>query len=139
MDHLKTVEGIQSIAISSMKIIVMLSRFNHVWPFATLWTTAWQAPLSMGFSRQKYWSVLPFPPPVTIKPSYVCAKSLQLYSCLENPMDRGACQAMVHRVAKSQIQLKLLMYYRPKMKFNYKGRMFIKQSASEIYVSFSNK
>lgn len=30
IDHLKTVEGIQSIAISSMKIIVMLSRFTHV-------------------------------------------------------------------------------------------------------------
>ena len=28
------------------------------------------------------------------------------YSCLENPMDRGAWQAMVHRVAKSQTQLK---------------------------------
>ena len=31
--------------------------------------------------------------------------SLQ-YSCLENPMDRGALQAMVHRVAKSQTRLK---------------------------------
>ena len=29
----------------------------------TLWTVACQAPLSMGFSRQKYWSGLPFPPP----------------------------------------------------------------------------
>ena len=29
----------------------------------TLWTLAHQAPLSMGFSRQKYWSRLPFPPP----------------------------------------------------------------------------
>ena len=29
----------------------------------TLCTTACQAPLSMGFSRQKYWSGLPFPPP----------------------------------------------------------------------------
>ena len=28
------------------------------------------------------------------------------YSCLENPTDRGAWQAMVHRVAKSQTQLK---------------------------------
>jgi len=27
------------------------------------------------------------------------------YSCLENPMDRGACWATVHRVAKSQIRL----------------------------------
>ena len=31
--------------------------------FATLWTVAYQAPLSMGFSRQEYWSGLPFPSP----------------------------------------------------------------------------
>ena len=30
---------------------------------ATPWTVAHQAPLSMGFSRQEYWSGLPFPPP----------------------------------------------------------------------------
>ena len=30
------------------------------------------------------------------------------YSCLENPMDRGACQAIVHRVTHSQTQLKQL-------------------------------
>ena len=30
--------------------------------FATPWTVACQAPLSVGFSRQKYWSGLPFPP-----------------------------------------------------------------------------
>ena len=29
----------------------------------TLWTVALQAPLSMGFSRQEYWSGLPRPPP----------------------------------------------------------------------------
>ena len=29
----------------------------------TLWTEVHQAPLSMGFSRQEYWSGLPFPPP----------------------------------------------------------------------------
>ena len=31
--------------------------------FATLWTVAHQTPLSMGFSRQEYWSRLPFPSP----------------------------------------------------------------------------
>ena len=31
--------------------------------FGTPWTAARQAPLSMGFSRQEYWSGLPFPPP----------------------------------------------------------------------------
>ena len=30
---------------------------------ATPWTTAYQAPLSMGFSRQKYWSGVPLPSP----------------------------------------------------------------------------
>ena len=29
--------------------------------FVTPWTAAYQAPLSMGFSRQEYWSGLPFP------------------------------------------------------------------------------
>ena len=31
--------------------------------FVTPWTAAHQAPLSMGFPRQKYWNGLPFPPP----------------------------------------------------------------------------
>ena len=31
--------------------------------FATPWAVAHQAPLSMGFSRQEYWSGLPYPPP----------------------------------------------------------------------------
>ena len=30
--------------------------------FVTLWTIALQAPLSLGFPRQQYWSGLPFPP-----------------------------------------------------------------------------
>ena len=37
--------------------------FSHVQLFVTLWTVALQAPLSMGFSRQGYWSGLSFPPP----------------------------------------------------------------------------
>ena len=36
---------------------------SHVWLFASPWTVAHQAPLSMGFSRQKYWSGLPLPTP----------------------------------------------------------------------------
>ena len=41
----------------------MLSRFSHVWLFVTLCTLASQAPLSMGFSRQEYWSGLLCVPP----------------------------------------------------------------------------
>ena len=41
----------------------MLSRFSRVRFFVTPWTVAHQAPLSMGFFRQEYWSGMPCPPP----------------------------------------------------------------------------
>ena len=41
----------------------MLSHVSHVWLLVTLWTVAHQALLSMGFSRQEYWSGLPCPTP----------------------------------------------------------------------------
>ena len=41
----------------------VLSRFSCVQLCVTPWTVALQAPLSMGFSRQEYWSGLPFPSP----------------------------------------------------------------------------
>ena len=39
--------------------VCVLGHFSHVQLFATLWTVVQQAPLSMGFSRQEYWSGLP--------------------------------------------------------------------------------
>ena len=46
-----------------MLCCVVLSCFSRVRLFATPWTVAHQAPLSIGFSRQEYWSGLPFPSP----------------------------------------------------------------------------
>ena len=43
--------------------VCMLSCFSCVWLFATLWTIAHQAPLSMRFPRNEYFSGLPCPPP----------------------------------------------------------------------------
>ena len=40
---------------------VKVKSLSHVWLFATPWTVDYQAPLSMGFSRQEYWSRLPLP------------------------------------------------------------------------------
>ena len=47
----------------SVLVACVLSRFSRVWLCAILWTVACQAPPSMGFSRQEYWSGLPCPPP----------------------------------------------------------------------------
>ena len=40
-----------------------VTSLSHVQLFAAPWTVAYQVPLSMGFSRQEYWSGLPFPSP----------------------------------------------------------------------------
>ena len=55
--------------------------FSRVQLFATPWTVAFQAPLSMGFTRQEYWSGLPFPlpedlPDPRIKPASLLSPAL---------------------------------------------------------------
>ena len=59
----------------------MLSQFSCVQLFVTPWTVAHQAPLSMEFSRQEYWSGLPCPPPgnvpdPTIEPTFLMSPAL---------------------------------------------------------------
>ena len=46
-----------------MLLLLLLSHFSPVLLYVTPWTIAYQAPLSMGFSRQEYWSGLPSPSP----------------------------------------------------------------------------
>ena len=48
---------------SAWKWKVKVRSLSHVWLLATPWTAAYQAPLSMGFSRQEYWSGVPLPSP----------------------------------------------------------------------------
>ena len=45
-------------------LLLLLSCFSRVRLCAIPWTAAYQASPSMGFSRQEYWSGLPFPSPV---------------------------------------------------------------------------
>ena len=60
MKHLgegKKGNGSNGLLVSEVKSL------SRVRLFATPWTVAYQAPPSMGFSRQRYWSALPFPSP----------------------------------------------------------------------------
>ena len=57
------IEAASLLLLFSRSVCCVLSRFSRVWLFVAPWTVACQAPLSMGFSRQEYWSGLPFPPP----------------------------------------------------------------------------
>ena len=58
--------------------------------FATPWTVAHKAPLSMGFSRQEYWSGLPCPPPGGLPNPGIEPKSpaLQADSLLTEPPEK---------------------------------------------------
>ena len=56
--------GVVAISFSNTwKWKVKVKLLSRVWLFATPWTAAHQAPLSMGFSRQEYWSGVPLPSP----------------------------------------------------------------------------
>ena len=73
---------------------------------STPWTAAYQAPPSMGFSRQKYWSGVPLPPPYLILASpyisSVCAKLLQLCLTLSDPMDCSLAGSSVHGILQAR-------------------------------------
>ena len=58
----------------TMKVKVSVTQ--SAWLFATPWTVTHQAPPSMGFSRQEYWSGLPCPPPGDLPHSGMGPRSL---------------------------------------------------------------
>ena len=64
--------------------------------FATLWTAAYQAPLSVGFSRQEYWSGLLLPPPGDLPNSGIelasqAPPALRLNSLTTVPTRKAKC------------------------------------------------
>ena len=59
----RTLEWVAISFSSAWKWKVKVKSLSCVWLLVTPWTAAYQAPLSMGFSRQKYWSGVPLPSP----------------------------------------------------------------------------
>ena len=59
----RTLEWVAISFSSAWKWKVKVKSLSRVRPSATPWTAAYQAPLSMGFSRQEYWSGVPLPSP----------------------------------------------------------------------------
>ena len=72
---------------------VKVKSLSCVWLFMAPWTVAYQAPPSMGFSRQEYWSGLPFPSPgdlpeTDIKPASPAVPTLAVDSL---PLSHQGC------------------------------------------------
>ena len=98
----------------------MLSRFSRVQLFAMLQTGAYQAPLSIGFSRQEYWSGVPFPlpedlPDPGIKPESLCLLHWQVDSLPKAPP--GKPKKTVLRIHKYKAGSSLSRSSSPLMEF----------------------
>ena len=81
-------------------MVLMLSHFIRVQLSAIPWTTARLAPLSMGFSRQEYWSGLPFPSPVI---KYEVSEIAQSGPILSDPMDCSLPGSSVHGIFQATV------------------------------------
>ena len=67
----RTLEWVAISFSNSWKWKVKGKLLSHVQHLATPWTAAYQAPPSMGFSRQEYWSGVPLPSPSTLEEDYL--------------------------------------------------------------------
>ena len=62
----RTLEWVAIAFSNAWKWKVIVKSLSRAWLLATPWTAAYQAPPSMGFSRQEYWSGLPLPSPTIL-------------------------------------------------------------------------
>ena len=84
-----------------MKVLLLLSRFSHVWRCVTPETAAHQAPPSLGFSRQEHWSGLPFPSPMHESEKWKWSHSV--VSTLCDPMDCSLPGSSVHGIFQARV------------------------------------
>ena len=93
---------------------------SHVQLFATPWTVACQAPLSMEFSRQEYWSGSHFPlqgifPTQGSNPSFLhCRQILYCLSCLGSPNYQNLSLFITSKTTSAQHKTDLRLTYRRK-------------------------
>ena len=89
------------VKVKSLSSVQSLSRVQLL---ATPWTTAYQAPPSLGFSRQEHWNGLPFPSPVKVKVK-VKSESEVAQSCLtlSNPMDLSPPDSSIHGIFQARV------------------------------------
>ena len=87
--QVRTLEWVAISFSSAWKWKVKVKSLSRVWLLATLWTAAYQAPPSMGFSSQQYWSGVPLPSPKMKTSSLLKKKKRQSSDYLGTEMNAG--------------------------------------------------
>ena len=83
----RTLEWVAISFSNAWKWKVKVKSLSRIWPSATPWTAAHQAPPSMGLSRQEYWSGLPLPSPlIDYEASFVF-----LFGCFQFKQQKFIC------------------------------------------------
>ena len=101
----------------------VLSCFSHVRLFAALWTVAHQAPLSMGLSRQEYWSGLPCPPPGDL--CYLGIKPVALALQAESLLLRPSGKPTQNRLSSLKIKNSIICQQLYKQKIRWLVNLFL--------------
>ena len=84
----RTLEWVAIAFFNAWKWKVKVKSLSRVWLLVTPWTAAYQAPPSMGFSRQEYWSGVPLPSPKERwTPENWCFWTVVLENSLESPLN----------------------------------------------------
>ena len=88
---------------SRKRVCVCVKSLSRVRLFVTTWTVAHQAPLSMGFSRQEYWSGLPFPSPGDLPNSGIEPRSraLQADVLSSEPLGKQENMLFIKKIMRS--------------------------------------
>ena len=93
----RTLEWVAISFSNAWKWKVKVKSLSRVWLLATPWTAAHQAPPSMGFSWQQYWSGVPLPSPIT---SYALPINVQLVKAMVFPVVMCGCESWTIKKAE---------------------------------------
>ena len=101
----RTLEWVAISFCSAWKWNVKLKSLSRVQPSATPWTAGFQAPPSMGFSRQEYWSGMPLPSPLHID-LYVFSICLWSWDKRTGPVSTWYKSIHIHWINEGMNELK---------------------------------
>ena len=108
----RTLEWVAISFSNAWKWKVKVKSLSHVQPSATPWTAAFQAPPSMGFARQEYWSGVPLPSPWTPSSTHLlsCSSIGLLQPQMWLILRWGAGLSTSHR-ASSVLEIRIFFFY----------------------------